>query len=207
MEHIGTERNISLYSMPYMVNKYKTKSNFLIVSEKELSLFYGRYEENKNFIDYIGEISLSPMNENNFEKVVKYDKDICDGLEREYMFRELIKSEGNVNLVAINKMNEVVGYCFICLTVQHMGKVEPLYADNEQIAELLFNKCCQLSSVAKTKRLAYICWNNNLNSLAIVNKLSELELLGNRPLLFTKKYIEGKADKIYCVSTRAFYPF
>ena len=207
MQHIGSERNVGLYALPLMADKYKNKYNFSMIPKKQIMKFEGKFKDNYDLIENIDGISLVSINEDNIQKVIQYDKEVCEQtMDRTVLLTQLYKTAETVNLLAINESNEVMGYCFICVKSKDFCSVEPLYADNERIAELLVNKCCQLLTETKTNGLIYYCWDNNHKSIAIAEKLN-LELIQKRPTLYTKKVIEGNSDKIFCVQNRAFYPF
>jgi hypothetical protein len=206
MEHIGTERNISLYAGDRMLEFYRNKCGFVIVPEKRIHIYDGKVNF-ENLIKQLEGVSLVLINEYNVIAVSEYDKEICDGLDRRQLIEECCKTPQTVCLAAVNKENhQIMGYSILKATISDMTTFEPLYADNEQIAELLISKCCDLLPIAKTNGIVFKCWDLNEKAITLANKM-RLNFVGKEPILFTKELIEGKIEKIYCVSARGFYPF
>jgi hypothetical protein len=206
MEYIGNERNIGLFSDTAMFEKYHNRSGFVIVPEKRL-LFYDGKVNCDNLIKQLDGVSLVRINQYNINAVSEYDKQICDGLDRRQLIEEYCKTPETVCLAALNIDNhQIIGYCIITATNFNTATVEPLYADNERIAELLICKCCELLPIAKTNGIMFHCWHSNEKAIAIANKMG-LNFDDEESILFTKKLIEGKVDKIFCLSSLGFYPF
>ena len=205
MKHIGTERNISLFSGPEMLSKYRDRKNFVVIPEKRALTFIGKFYSNQ-LIQGIDGISVLPISEDNIEKVIQYDREVC-GVDRSPFIRELSKVNEYVNRVALNEKDQVVGFCVICICYPfNKGMVEPLYADDEKIAELLVAKCCQSLALTETNGVRFQCWDVNHNAIEIAKKIG-LKLKDSVPILFTKKVVEGNMDKISCLSSRGFFPF
>jgi len=123
------------------------------------------------------------------------------------LIEEYCKTPETVCLAAVNKENHrIIGYCIITATNSDTAIVEPPYADNELIAELLIGKCCDLLLITKTNGIWFQCWDSNEKAIAFAKKMG-LNFADKEPVLFTKHLVEGKVEKIYCVSSRAFYPF
>jgi hypothetical protein len=206
MEHIGTERNISLFSADRMFETYRNKLGFVIVPEKRIHFYTGKVNCD-NLIKQLEGVSLVLINEYNVIAVSEYDKQICDGLDRRQLIEEYYKTPETVCLAAVNEeSHQIIGYSIITATNIDTATVEPLYADNEQIAELLIGKCCDLLPIAKTNGILFQCWDFNKKAITLAKKM-RLNFFGKEPNLFTKQLVEGKVEKIYCVSARGFYPF
>jgi len=206
MQHIGTQRNISLYATKRMFQNYRDKYGFIIVPEKRIHLYTGKVNTDR-LVKQIKGITLCRINPYNLQSVAEYDKQICDGLDRSVVIDEYSKSLETISLTAIeNETNRVMGYCIVTATNLNTATAEPLYADNQQIAELLIGKCCDSLPITSTNGLYFQCWDFNEKAIAIATKM-ELNYFGERPILFTKQEIEGRLDKIFCVSSRSFYPF
>ena len=206
MGNIGTERNISLFSGDRMFETYRNKLGFVIVPEKRIHFYTGKVNCD-HLIRQLEGVSLVLINEYNVIAVSEYDKQICDGLDRRQLIEEYCKTPQTVCLAAVNKeSHQIIGYSIITATISDMAIFEPLYADNEQIAELLISKCCDLLPIAKTNGIVFKCWDFNEKAITLANKM-RLNFVRKEPILFTKELIEGKVEKIYCVSSRDFYPF
>ncbi len=96
-------------------------------------------------------VSLVRINQYNINAVSEYDKQICDGLDRRQLIEEYCKTPETVCLAALNLDNhQIICYCIITATNFYTATVEPLYADNERIAELLICECCELLPIAKS---------------------------------------------------------
>lgn len=206
MQHIGTERNISLYATESMFPIYRDKYGFGVIPEKRIHLYEGKVNCD-HLVKHMDDISVININEYNIKSVVEYDKAVCQGLDRSTFIEEYSKCPQTIALTAIHKKsNQVMGYCIITTTNNDMSIVEPLYADNEIIAELLVCKCIQLLPISITNGITLQVWDFNEKAIAMAKKMG-LNFTAVKPILFTKHLIEGKIEKIFCVSSRSFYPF
>ena len=208
MKHIGTERNLTLFSFERMFANYRDRSNFVVIPQRCGLWFTGKATTNQ-LIEAIDGISVLPISEDNIEKVVQYDREVC-GVDRSPFIRELLKIKEYVNRVALNEKDQVVGYCVVTLSNLNTGMVEPLYADDEKIAELLVNKCCQSLPITQNSGLSYFCWDNNLKSIEIAKKMGlilDSKFQSRYPILFTKEDVVGNMDKMFSLSGRCFFPF
>ncbi|CAG2112381.1 unnamed protein product, partial [Medioppia subpectinata] len=171
MKNMG-DRNASLFAATVKIfTIYRDVHHFSAVPKKRIIHMKGEFAPNIDITDRIDGISLMAINEDNIRDVIEYDKQVCDGLDRSAMLSALYKSPENINLVAVNERNQVLGYCFVLDTSSGVTGITPLYADNQQIAELLANKCCQRLPTHKTKKMLYLCWDSNPNSIAVAEKL------------------------------------
>ncbi|CAG2112227.1 unnamed protein product, partial [Medioppia subpectinata] len=199
MAHMG-DRNIGLFAFSYkMFEVYRDHNNFTCVPDRHILHFRGPYDPNNDIIDKIDGISLVSINESNLRDVIEYDKDLC-GIDRSVYIEGISKSPESVNLVAINEKNQVLGYCVVLALTTGTTGIEPLYADNEQIAELLANKCCQRLPKNLTQELIYKCWNINDKSKVIAMKLG-LKEKRDQMSCFTKKVGTGKLDKVFSIAS------
>ncbi|CAG2170828.1 unnamed protein product [Oppiella nova] len=187
IEHMG-DRNLGLTTHKQNTFEYyRDVYNFRCISDTQLILSSGPLTSNLNLIDNIDGISLVTIDGHNVRDVIEYDKHVS-GLDRSVLIESLYENTENVNLAAIDDKGHVVGYCFILETCmvgrQQYWVVEPLYADNERIAEY---------------------WDNNDKSRAIVNKLGLSEMM-RLWTMYTKKLIDpALADKAYCAANTGFY--
>ena len=206
MEHIGTERNISLFSSERMFETYRNKWGFVIIPEKRILYYTGKVNCD-DLIKQLEGVSLVLINEYNVIAISEYDKQICNGLDRRQLIEEYCKTPQTVCLAAVNKeSHQIIGYSIIAVTNFDTATVEPLYADNEQIAELLISKCCDLLPIAKTNGIWFQCWDFHEKAIALAKKMG-LNFQWDQQILFTKQLVEGKSEKIYCNCALSFYPF
>ncbi|CAG2112226.1 unnamed protein product [Medioppia subpectinata] len=176
MAHMG-DRNIGLFAISdKMLAIYRDKHNFKHIANRQLVLMRGSFVPNKGLIDRIDGISLAVISEDNILDVIQYDRHV----------------------------NEVSGFCFLLNTTSNATMIEPLYADNEQIAELLVNKCCQQLPQNRTQNVNYECWDTNNSAQEIGNKLGLIELKREKNA-FTKKVMIGNMDKMFGLSSSLFF--
>lgn len=200
MGHIGSERNISLIADPPMYIKYKNRE-FSVDPLKSVLYFQGKPNFDRLTRD-LTTISVTTITEKNVDGVIQYDRTVCDGLDRTLMIKEMVGRECNKSMVAINANNQVVGYCVICLTVNDQFRVEPLYADNQSVAEFLLYECCQTCPQSLDNR----SWDSHRPSLDMADKLG-LHYWKKAHLLFTKELVLGVEEKIFSPSNSTFFPF
>ncbi|CAG2170740.1 unnamed protein product, partial [Oppiella nova] len=207
-EHMG-DRNASLFAANQkMFETYRDKNGYKAIPQKRILHMKGRFSPKglidrpfspKGLIDSIDGISLVAINEDNIEDVIQYDREVCDGVDRSAMLSATYKTGDNINLVAINDRNQVLGYCFVMEASSGITTVAPLYADNADIAELLVAECCQRLPPNKRNQLLYLCWDSNHKSIAIANKLG-LSRVRDQPILFQKRVVDGNLDKIFSIT-------
>ncbi|CAG2103218.1 unnamed protein product [Medioppia subpectinata] len=194
--HFG-DRNVCVYAGDQkMYNKYKDLYKFNAIPQRKRLIMKGKPVVNGLTASIRG-ISLVDMNDKNIADVIEYDKQVCDGLDRSAQLRALNGRFENINSVAINDNNQVMGYCSVSETASGDPFVAPLYADNQQIAELLVGNCLQRITDWETKEIYYSCWDSNPESLEIANKLG-LKPRKQIPIMFTKKIIDGKLLGFIC---------
>ncbi|CAG2100147.1 unnamed protein product [Medioppia subpectinata] len=196
VEHMG-DRNISLFAS----NDKIVDLNFNAVHQRRRHVMKG-IPIITDLINKIDGITLVDMNDNNIADVIEYDKQVCDGLDRSAQLRALNGSFKSISLVAVNDSNQVMGYCFLSKTVCGNTIVAPLYADNQQIAELLLKKCLQ--RIPNCNEIYYSCWDLNEKSKGktIANKLG-LEVVREMHMMATKKMNDIQLDKIYALGLSA----
>ncbi|XP_054165752.1 uncharacterized protein F36G3.2-like [Oppia nitens] len=205
--YMGTDRNIALFAATQaMGDYYRTKCGFGVVPDRRLVHMTGQVVVNDDIIKNIDGITLSVITNEILPLVVKYDSNVCAGLNRTVYIKELTKSPDTWNLVAINENRDVVGYCIIYTTTTEVTMVGPLYADNDKIAELLVGQCCHQLPVERRNNFLYYCWNTNDKSIGLAKRLG-LTYLKDRPFLFNKKLVDGQLDKQFCISNSFLYPY
>ncbi|CAG2112225.1 unnamed protein product [Medioppia subpectinata] len=188
MAHMG-DRNIAIFALNYkMFEIYRDLQNFNCIPDRRILNMRGQLNPSKDLIDTIDGISLVSVNENNIRDVIEYDKQIPE----------------NIHLVAINDRKEVVGYCFVVEMCSGITGIAPLYADNQQIAELLANKCCQRLPPHKTTDVLLKCWHLNEGAIELAKKLG-LNEVGQQMTAFSKNIIHINTDKIYSLSSSSYH--
>ncbi|CAG2103008.1 unnamed protein product [Medioppia subpectinata] len=204
MKRVG-DRNITLQaSEPKVIDIYKNRQKFTLIPDRRLVIASGKPVINALTASIRG-ISLVDMNDKNIADVIEYDKQVCDGLDRTVQLRALAIQFKTTNLVAINDSNQVMGYCLILEFLSGTLFVAPLYADNQQIAELLLKNCLQRIPNWETKEITLSYWDSNPESIEITNKL-ELKPLYELQAMFTKKIIDGQLHKILNKNKELKYP-
>src|SRR4051812_28754921 len=86
MEHIGPKRTIGLFTVPPMSDLYRDKCNFSVI-QRTTHCLDGKVDSSK-LIQAIDGISVVPISEDNIEKVIQYDKQIWNGLDRTVLIVE-----------------------------------------------------------------------------------------------------------------------
>ena len=205
MQHIGKDNNVSLFAATNMFEKYRVRSGFSIVPEKRLHYYEGNLNCDQ-LLKTIAGISLAPISEDNIAKVTQYDKQVT-GLDRKVVIEGLAKTNGNVSAVALNQDQQVLGFCVLSVANIGVLMIEPLYADDLSIAEVLINKCSESLSTNQTNRVIYHFWDSHPTSKAIAEKLGLNYMNIKEPVLFTKEAVEGDKNKIFSPTNSSFFPF
>ncbi|CAG2100148.1 unnamed protein product [Medioppia subpectinata] len=116
IEHMG-DRNASLFAANVKMQEiYKNHHNFKAIPQRKRLLMKGKPVVNALTASISG-ICLVDMNDKNIADVIEYDKQVCDGVDRSAALRALNGTFDNINSVAINDNNQVMGYCVVSETV------------------------------------------------------------------------------------------
>ncbi|CAG2170314.1 unnamed protein product, partial [Oppiella nova] len=168
IEHMG-DRNLGLVSSKQNTFEYyRDVHNFRYISDRRVIIMAGLLTSNPQLIDNIDGISLVTIDGHNVRDVIEYDKHVS-GLDRSVLIESLYKLPETINLVANDDQGHVVGYSFLYKTNMGQYLFEPLYADNERIAELLVGKC--VARLPPNRRLEYKCWTSSEKAQMIGTKL------------------------------------
>ncbi|CAG2177150.1 unnamed protein product, partial [Oppiella nova] len=168
IEHLG-DRNLGLVSSKQNTFEfYRDVRNFRYISDRRVIVMAGPLTPNPQLIDNIDGISLVTIDGHNVRDVIEYDKHVS-GLDRSLLIEFFYKIPESINLLAIDDHGHVVGYCFINEKNLRLYYVEPLYADNERIAELLVGKC--VARLPPNRTLEYKCWTSSEKAQMIGTKL------------------------------------
>ena len=210
MAHIGNERNVSLFSSPKMIQRYK-RNGFAVEFEKWLTFFVGEVDH-KLMIKHIDGISVEALNEKNIEKVIEYDRQICGGIDRRVLIEGLHTYDDNVTLIAVNEDRDVVGYCVVSETddpnqneSKQFVRTDQNFADTPLIGELLLSKCIEAIDTTSSVKIWFRCYATNKHFTSLAQRLG-LEFLMKEPLLFSKRIHIFENDKINSPSKTTFFP-
>ena len=188
-----------------MSHKYK-KSGFTVEANRNVMFFKGRVICDQLIRDSQG-ISIIPISDSNLKKVIQYDRNVC-GIDRKIFIEGKYKSGDTATAVAFNDSQEVVGFAIVGASNQNNGLIEPLYANNREIAELLLFSVCQSMTITAEVGLIYKVFHTNTESIDLAKKAG-LEYSGEEDLLFTKRVEESiirNERRIFCLSGATFYP-
>src|SRR5581483_4914499 len=109
-----------------------------------------------------------------------YDQQVCDGMNRRIFLTESMKIKEYFFLMA-QEDGEVKGYCLaVTSNMDNVNLIQPLYADNREIAELLLYNMCQL--IGNNVSIFMQVWNCNENAMEIVKKM-QLNFVVSQPVL------------------------
>lgn len=205
MEHIGKDKNVSLFAAEAMFEKYRDRSGFTIVPQKRLHYYYGTLNCDR-LLKSVAGVTLTEISADTIDRVAHYDK-LVTGIDRKVVIESLAKTNGNVTAVALNQSQQVLGYCVFCVANVGSLMIEPLYADGQNIAEVLINKCSQTLNKDQSRQVIYHFWDSHPQSKAIAEKLGLKYMNLKEPVLFTKEALEGDTNKIFCITNSAFFPF
>jgi GNAT superfamily N-acetyltransferase len=112
------------------MQEFYNKGGFEIAFRDERYEKYGmKYDTDKN---------ISPINNNDLESILAYDKH-CFGISRPQFMRPWLKLPGNKTF-KYSEDGELKGFAIVRKAITGY-KVCPLFADNEKIAEELYKAC------------------------------------------------------------------
>ena len=204
LQHIG-DRNVALYSTPKMTIKYKN-SGFGVDSGIRVLYFNGTISS-VLMIERLEGISVIPIDEENIEKVIQYDRLVCRGIDRKLFIARQVKSPDIVAMVALNEREEVVGYGVMCVSSNNKARTDQIYANSRDIAELLLSHCCRPLASRGITQLFYRCLNSNKQAIELANKLNLVRFELDIPLLFTKCVVPFEQDKVFSPPCCTYCPF
>lgn len=185
----------------------RDKCGFDLVPDKRIVRYEGVPSWDK-LVKSVNDVTVIRANEGNIEKVIAYDKKVCDGMDRRILLIESIKYRDDyLLLLSLDGKGDVKGYCLAVTSNFNMILLQPLYADNVQIAELLVHNICQMKKAIVEKNGVWMqLWDKNDDALNMVAKM-HLKCTSTEPILFTKEIVEGNMQKIFFTSSPSYYPF
>lgn len=199
VQRFGSHKNLLLYSAEEMVQKYLKKGFF--ESGIDVMYFYGK-PDCSQLSQSIAGISVVPINAKNIAKVLRYDQQICDGMDRTLFIKALSEAPQVVTAVAVDRNCCVVGYAVLCMSIGNRYRTDQIYANTGAIAELLLSHCW--FSVAKqgVEELVFRFWKCNQYSMGLAERLGLVfEARDSLLSTHTVKYEGFDLTKIFCPSS------
>lgn len=204
-EHIGPDRNVSVYAVPDMVDKYRN-SGFPHELSPTLHI-YGGHVDYTQLISGIDGVRVVDITGDIINKVIVYDRSIT-GLDRNVLIEEQFRSEDTVMSVALNSSEEVVGYCVIAETDFGEGgfaRTDQNYTDCPLVGELLLAHCMKTMCSYSYDKLVFRFYENNIHFSRLATRLG-LNKLTQHKLLFSKSPHEFDLAKVNCPTVGSFFP-
>lgn len=160
----------------------------------------------ENLITAMDGVVIELINASNIDKVINYDNLVC-GFEREKFLKLMTEKRDDVVAITARDLSgNILGYGVFQTSLVGALKCEPIYADNEQIAELLIaNGCEKLPGTTEIGAIMTV-WSTNLNAQKLAEKMG-LKLKSEWSTMFTEYDIKIDLEKIYAISSICFYPF
>lgn len=189
-------RNIGLYARVQMVPSYQ-KRGFTLTSPYDLKIYSGNP---KTKIHSIDGVIIEKIDEKNINQVNKYDQKVC-GIDRsQYNCLNVNETEA-ISLVALKQdTKEAVGYC-ILKKGNKFRIIAPLYADSDEIAELLISRC----EIPDEEQISI----RTLDGSAGVDLMDKIgmDYLSQLPTLFSKEILVPDMKKVYSCTSINYFPF
>jgi hypothetical protein len=205
LEHVGSERNLVLFSAEEMFPIYRDLLGFKCVSDKRV-LRYEGIPVCDQLARTLDDTTLKVVNSENIQQVIDYDQGILDGVRREIFLTESAKVKEDVLLAAFDGENRVKGYCLANVSNLDFILIQPLFADSKEIAEILLSDIFERKKSLVEKRGVWMqVWSDNQSALEIVEKMG-IKFTCSEPVLSTKEIVYLKnMDKIIFSSSASFY--
>ena len=194
--------NVSLIASPKMISIYRDLG-FKFIGESKLNVYTGIPNLN-NINNTFDCCSIEIITNDNVNDVIEYDESVC-GLNRTEYLRLSIAEPECVSLLA--RCNDKIAGYVICRTTNFNSITpRPLYADNDNVAEILTYNCINKHSISSNGMyLEVMIADNTANCIA--DKLGLNKIMNELPFLSTREDVKpNKPNKIYFGSTD-FYPF
>uniref|UniRef100_A0A914CCB3 N-acetyltransferase domain-containing protein n=1 Tax=Acrobeloides nanus TaxID=290746 RepID=A0A914CCB3_9BILA len=198
MQHCGN-RNLGLNPRPAMIPSY-TKRGLTLKSPYDQKIYVGHPQLGQPSATLIEEVIVEKINKENIKEIDKYDKSVC-GIER-FKYNWLNANEPETKaFVALSKAtNKVLGYCIfkkgnLCRTFS------PIYADSDEIAELLISKC----EIPEDEKVMMATLGLSPN-LEFMEKL-QMKLYLTQSTLFSNAIRITNLERVYSLSSVNFFPF
>lgn len=202
MQRFGNE-NVSLIAVPKMLSVYRDVLGFKVVGERKLNVYTGipNLDNIKNTFDCC---SIERITNDNVNDVIEYDESVC-GLNRTEYLRLSIAEPETVSLLA-RCNDKIAGYAICRTTNFNTITPRPLYADNDNVAEILTYNCINKHAISSNGMYVEIVVADN-GANCIADRLGLDRVMNELPFLFTKEDVKlNELNKIYFGSTD-FYPF
>ncbi len=197
-------RSICLFSVHQMIHKYE-KIGFNMRYNAIVHISRGK-PDLSSLVKNIDGITIREMNEQDLHKVCEYDLKVSQ-IERSKFLSLFLNERETIAFLAIKsnkgEAEEVVGFGAIKKSNLNYALLQPIYANNEEIAELIVRNCCQKFPQA-VNGILMSSWDNNCDAIHLIEKLG-LEFKSAEPLLYTKQLTTGDTSRIYSLLTTTFY--
>ncbi|CAG2176928.1 unnamed protein product, partial [Oppiella nova] len=201
MTHIGPDDSAVLFSEHHLQDMYRERLGFSHDSGIQLIAYECRPVRTRNLqnlVDSIAGIRIKRIGDSLMDSVVEYDRKVHRQSRAQVLNRMFSDPECRA-LVAIDESgDQVAGYGVIHMCSDGNGRVGPLYADSESVAELLLRELIDNFPEMVVKGLIYEPLANNTGAMSIADKLG-LKVEVKLPVLFTKQIdMDFQWDKVYC---------
>lgn len=204
MDRCGDD-NVVIITGRSMQEKYRTRWNFNVIPSRLDMKYRLAGKINQDLIKKLTSIRIESIGQSNIEAVVNYDYSVC-GAKRTNFIKLMSSSKRVVALTAINDNSDIVGYAIFQNSLMGWLLCLPVYADNDDIAELLISHAFQLLPETVNIGMSMMFWSDNLAAKKLAEKLG-LQLHSTSIPMYTKSDIMINTKKMYSLSRTSFYPF
>lgn len=205
LTHIG-DRNAAVNAVPGKLEVYRDRGGFP-VEETEWSCLIYETAEPVDFTPLTSDVAgikVVKITDKEMPKVLEYDFTVV-GFKREKAISLTVNEKDSVAVAALDTAEEKLkGYGVLKMSVQGSGLVGPLYADSQDIAEVLLRNMMESLPEARGMSLMSTDVNPNADSIAKKLKIPEFERC---PRCYRKSKISADLSKIYGQLDLNFNPF
>lgn len=198
------DAKLCLLSVPEMIPVYQ-KIGF---TENILKYVYYKGLVNlANLTVDVEEITIKPYSEDLFHNLNLYDTSVLQ-FNRENYLKQWVNEEETLILIAVNGSEQVVGNIALSPPLAGFSGAlcQAFYADTPDIAETLFYYSVSKHRIAKENGILVRALKCNGDAKNLFEKVG-LEIEKEAPLLATGHIAVADCQKIYGISSHAFYNF
>lgn len=206
LSHIG-DINAAVNAVPGKLEVYRDRGGFPVEETTWSCLIY----ETAAQIDFspltsnIPGVKVVKISDKDMTKVLEYDFEVV-GFNREKAISLIVNEKDSVAVAAFEDSPEgkIKGYGVLKMSVQGSGLVGPLYADNQEIAEVLLRN--MMESLPEARGMSLMSTDVNPGAEAIAKKLGIPEF-EKCPRCYRKRRLNANLSKIYGQLDLNFSPF
>uniref|UniRef100_A0A915DWK8 YitH acetyltransferase (GNAT) domain-containing protein n=1 Tax=Ditylenchus dipsaci TaxID=166011 RepID=A0A915DWK8_9BILA len=198
-------KNLYLCSAPSMSQKYSQRYGFNKFpgwKQQMYKISINQIQKDEERVKKVANlVPLTSLNEDQWQQVLKYDREVVGGIKREAYMRLILSVKTSTAVVVMDQSDSVVGICNLReLTEPNTLMAGPFFADSSEIAETMIRQTVQLACHKKHyETLIFLLPSTHKAGVDLISRLGEgvVQKTDCYCPQFTQHVIEVAVNKIF----------